>query len=226
MKRTYGGTTEQSMTPKVAPANNTAPQNKPRTGRRTYGSARPIQLVPKDDGDYVPKKKKKHGPAFEIITFILWCVAIIVAVNLFFRFFKFPVVIGSSMESTYSDGDRLLVLTTKNLEPDDIVVIWSDQYNEYIVKRVIGIAGDQIEIKEDGVYRNAEKIDEPYVNEANWIQETDLCRVMVPENSIFVMGDNRLHSSDSRELGSFSLDKVYGKVLLRMNWLNFILPSK
>ena len=64
MKRTYGGTTEQNMNPKVAPANNTAPQNKSRTGRRTYGSARPIQLVPKDDVDYVPKKKKKHGPAF------------------------------------------------------------------------------------------------------------------------------------------------------------------
>ncbi len=89
------------------------------------------------------------------------------------------------------------------------------------IKRVIGLPGDHIVIKDGIVYRNDEKIEEPYLREMNTeIQEQEYADVIVPENTIYVMGDNREQSKDSRSFGCIPYDRVNGYVLCRIWPLN------
>ena len=88
------------------------------------------------------------------------------------------------------------------------------------IKRVIGLPGDHIEIKEDGsVYRNNEKLDEPYLNEQYTNRDT-YNDVVVPHGTVFMMGDNRLSSKDSRFFGCVPIEKVNGYVVIRVWPLN------
>lgn len=85
------------------------------------------------------------------------------------------------------------------------------------IKRVIGIAGDHIVVNENGeVYRNDQKLDETYLNDGTTNQSGVFTDVVVPEGTIFVMGDNRLQSKDSRIFGCIPLDKVNGYVICRV----------
>ena len=89
------------------------------------------------------------------------------------------------------------------------------------IKRVIGLPGDHIVIKDGMVYRNDERIEEPYLREMNTeIQEQEYADVIVPENTIYVMGDNREQSKDSRSFGCIPYDRVNGYVLCRIWPLN------
>ncbi|PYZ96450.1 signal peptidase I [Alteribacter lacisalsi] len=88
-----------------------------------------------------------------------------------------------------------------------------EETNHKWIKRVIGEPGDRIEISNGIVYRNGEKQDEDYINE-NGIQ-ADFPEVTVPEDALFVMGDNRNGSMDSRNVGPVPIDNVIGKVVLR-----------
>jgi signal peptidase I len=99
--------------------------------------------------------------------------------------------------------------------------------HKYYIKRVIGVPGDTIEIKEDGLYRNGELIQESYIKDQNWIKRYNATKenweiyssahvglsVKVSEGCVFVMGDNRLNSKDSRVIGEVSYDAIIGKVL-------------
>lgn len=88
------------------------------------------------------------------------------------------------------------------------------------IKRVIGLPGDHIEIKEDGsIYRNNEKLDEPYLNEQYTNRDT-YNDVVVPHGTVFMMGDNRLSSKDSRFFGCVPIEKVNGYVVIRVWPLN------
>lgn len=85
------------------------------------------------------------------------------------------------------------------------------------IKRVIGLPGDHIEIKDNKVYVNGEEYEEPYLAEGVITQSlagafTD---IIVPENTVFVMGDNRGQSTDSRRFGCIPLEKIESKVLIR-----------
>ncbi len=154
-------------------------------------------------------------------------------------------VIGSSMENTLKDHDRLLISKLRHTlgkEPDygDIVILdsrvdrsrtfWDDitdsiKYNAitqlftgkkeevFFVKRVIGKAGDVIEIKDDKVYRNGELLEEDYIKEP-MVNSIPL-KIVVPEGHVFVMGDNRNHSRDSRDLGPIPLTHIIGKSILK-----------
>lgn len=89
------------------------------------------------------------------------------------------------------------------------------------IKRVIGLPGDHIVISDDGyVYRNNEKLEEPYLKDGATNQVGKFLDVVVPENSIFAMGDNRYESKDSRYFGCVPLDKVNGYVICRIWPLN------
>ena len=88
------------------------------------------------------------------------------------------------------------------------------------IKRVIGLPGDHIVIKDGMVYRNDEKIEEPYLREMNTeIQEQEYADVIVPENTVYVMGDNREQSKDSRSFGCIPYSRN-GYVLCRIWPLN------
>lgn len=86
---------------------------------------------------------------------------------------------------------------------------------KYWIKRVIGLPGDVIEIQEDGVYRNGVLLEEDYVFDGEVLDYTPMPPCTVGGNEIFVMGDNRNHSMDSRDIGVISQDAILGKVVKR-----------
>lgn len=91
------------------------------------------------------------------------------------------------------------------------------------IKRVIGVAGDHIQIKDGAVYRNGEKLDELYLRTSvTSPQEEEYSDVVVPEGTVYLMGDNRDSSLDSRTFGCVPLDRVNGCVLCRVWPLNKI----
>ncbi|MDD2376026.1 MAG: signal peptidase I [Clostridia bacterium] len=91
------------------------------------------------------------------------------------------------------------------------------------IKRVIGVAGDHIVISEYGkVYRNDDLIDEPYLKDGSTSRNGAYVDIIVPEETIFAMGDNRLQSMDSRSFGCIPISKIDGYVLSRVWPLNKI----
>ena len=133
-------------------------------------------------------------------------------------FVQISKVYGTSMLPTYHEGNIVLVdkVFYKHSEPkrNDIVVVDYKDANmkeTFITKRVVGIGGDHIEIKDNELYLNDELLEEDYINGA-MINSEDMV-VDVPEGKVFVMGDNRNNSLDSRKLGYFDFDEdVIGRV--------------
>lgn len=126
-------------------------------------------------------------------------------------------VTGSSMTPTMQNDELIICSKRSNFKPGDIVAFYYN--NKILLKRVIGTAGDVIDIKEDGtVYVNGEIIDEPYVSEPA-LGECDIeLPYQVPDNRIFVMGDHRSVSVDSRSstVGCIADEFVIGKVIFRI----------
>ena len=124
---------------------------------------------------------------------------------------------GSSMEPTLSSGDIVLLTKTTNFSHGDICgFAWN---NKILIKRVIGVPGDWIEIDTDGtVYRNGEKLEEPYADQIAF-GECDLeFPYQVPQEQYFVLGDMRESSIDSRNtlIGCVENDQIMGKIFLRI----------
>ncbi len=170
-------------------------------------------------------------------------IALAVALFIHIFLFQPTRVSGESMVPTLENGDYLIVSKVGHVMGDmpeygDIVIIdsrthydrtWRDDVSEPLtnylaffnkkfatkniwVKRVIGHPGDTLEFKDGAVWRNGEKLDEPYINDEP--MKTDGRQITVPENHVFVMGDNRNHSSDSRFIGPVPTDHVLGRVVL------------
>lgn len=138
----------------------------------------------------------------------------------FLQFVQISRVHGTSMEETYHEGNIVLVnkIFYKMKEPkrNDIVIV--DYHNgdeeTYIIKRVIGVGGDHIDIKDNVVYVNNQVLEEDYIKEAMFTEDLS---IDIPEGKIFVMGDNRNSSLDSRKLGVFDFeDDVIGKVFFKV----------
>ena len=135
------------------------------------------------------------------------------------------IVSGKSMYPNLDDRDYLIVnklAYKKNLpERGDIVVFDSNIINEVngepkkLIKRVIGLPGDRVEIVNGFVYINDEKLEEAYLDGVFTDGEVDM---VVPDNSIYVLGDNRPNSGDSRleEIGAVSMDTVMGEAIFRL----------
>ena len=124
---------------------------------------------------------------------------------------------GTSMEPTLVSGDIVLLTKTTNLGRGDICgFAWN---NKILIKRVIGIPGDWIEIDTDGtVYRNGEKLDEPYAQQIAF-GECDLeFPFQVPPEEYFVLGDMRESSIDSRNtlIGGVENEQIIGKIFFRI----------
>ena len=124
---------------------------------------------------------------------------------------------GSSMEPTLVNGDIVLLTKTTEFERGDICgFAWN---NKLLVKRVIGVPGDWIEIDVDGtVYRNGEAIEEPYAEQIAF-GECDLeFPYQVPQEQYFVLGDMRESSIDSRNtlIGCVETDQIVGKLFFRV----------
>ena len=88
------------------------------------------------------------------------------------------------------------------------------------IKRVIGVAGDHIKIESGKVYLNGQELNEPYLRDGIKTEQKVFTDIIVPENCVFVMGDNRPQSMDSRIFGCIPLEKVESKVVIRFWPLN------
>ena len=163
---------------------------------------------------------------FDFLELFIFSLAAVLLITTFF--FRHSVVDGGSMEQTLFNGEHIII---SNLfyEPErgDIIVcedysLENAYYRKPLVKRVIGIPGDVVEIRYDrfkkrsDVYVNGEKLNEDYVYIDKYPEyRNDSGRWYVGEGEVFVMGDHRNNSSDSRDIGCIRIDSIIGKALIR-----------
>ncbi|MGG4496804.1 signal peptidase I [Brevibacillus reuszeri] len=155
-----------------------------------------------------------------------WGKALGIAIVLAFliRTFLFApfIVEGESMETTLHNSEKLVVNKAiyylQDPKPGDIIVFHAEQTRDYI-KRVIGVAGDTVEVRNDELFINGKMVEEPYLAQHKEQAKAqgepfftnDFPPVQIPAGHIFVMGDNRLNSHDSRAIGPVAVSTVVGR---------------
>lgn len=128
-----------------------------------------------------------------------------------------------TFEAPYAIGDSNAEPTAKYNQGTPVGEFVKDFFEAgkvCYIKRVIGLPGDTIEIKDGKVYLNGEEYIETYLQEGVETYASNFHSLTVPEGTIFVMGDNRTGSKDSREFGCIPMDRIEGKVKFRMWPLN------
>ena len=196
--------------------------------------------VTRDMGDKAcestPEKPRLIESIFEFVELLILTLAAVFIVTTFI--FRHSVVDGDSMMNTLQHED-VLIISGLFYTPEqyDIVVIedHSTGYTHPLVKRVIAVGGDKVRVTERSIWVNDESLDESYVfidtfgytynvypsealfdNPTLVYEEGVYYEFEVPEGEIFVLGDHRNNSADSRKFGTVSTDAVLGKVLFRV----------
>ena len=159
-------------------------------------------------GEYLERMGSKSIFRFNVLYI---CV---MAIMLVFMYFVRPqIVSGTSMYSTLHDKDILLTLKVNDVERGDIVTAESpDGIN--IVKRIIGLPGETVSIKDSKYYINGKVLDEPYIKERDIDEDYENRTWEIPEGYYFLSGDNRhfKKSYDSREMGPLPKERLKRKV--------------
>ena len=163
------------------------------------------------------KKKRRAGVAELVFTAFVAFVLVFGFVRPFVvEAYRIPT---ESMVPTLEVGDRVLAskFTYRIFEPErgDIVVFDSvDEDDQTLIKRVVGVAEDEIQVQGGVLYVNDEAQEEPYLNDADQFRSY-YGPTVVPEGHIFVMGDNRGNSADSRVFGPLPLENLKGEAFMR-----------
>ena len=149
--------------------------------------------------------KKKKNWVLEIVPYII----VIVVVLLIKKYLVTPIrVNGSSMEDTLYNNDYMILNEInhkiKGIKRFDIVVIKSD--GEYLIKRVIGLPGEKIRYEDNKLYINGKYVEEKFKHK----QTMDIDEIEVPKGEYYVLGDNRVNSTDSRIIGTIPLKEIKG----------------
>lgn len=162
--------------------------------------------------------KYRHSFAFTLRSTVASLI-VVAAIAVMISTMIMPVlrVTGTSMTPTLQNDQVIICNKLAECQKGDVVAFYYN--NKVLIKRVIGVAGDVIDISGDGVVSvNGEPLDEPYVSELA-LGECDIeLPYQVPDNRIFVMGDHRSVSINSRStsVGCVAIENVIGKVLLRV----------
>ena len=182
--------------------------------RKVISSLPTIKQVETERKRY--RRQKAYNKALSGTIYVLTIVA---AVAVLIATLVLPVlqIEGTSMEPTLVNGDVVLLTKTTSFDRGELCGFsWN---NKLLIKRVIGVPGDWIEIDTDGtVYLNGEKLDEPYAEQLS-VGECDLeFPFQVPQEQYFVLGDMRESSIDSRNtlIGCVAKDQIVGKVFFRI----------
>ena len=149
--------------------------------------------------------KKKKNWVIEIMTYII----VIVVVLLIKKYLVTPIrVNGPSMEDTLYNNDYMILNEInhkiKGIKRFDIVVIKSD--GEYLIKRVIGLPGEKIRYEDNKLYVNDKYVEENFKHK----QTMDIDEIEIPKGEYYVLGDNRVNSTDSRIIGTIPLKEIKG----------------
>lgn len=153
----------------------------------------------------------------------LWYLGLAVVIFLIMNVFIFNAVVPtSSMEDTIYPGDKIfgsrLSYLFKEVERGDIVIFESNYESKYLVKRVIGLPGEVVDIKDGCVYIDGKKLDEPYLKIQNQTHPYELqTPYTVPDGMYLLLGDNRTNSNDGRmwDEPCISKDSIKAEVFLR-----------
>lgn len=153
---------------------------------------------------------------FKIIITLL--ISIILILGFFLNNIFIAIVDGSSMENTIHHGDILIInkksYSVSSPQRYDIINVYAPyKYDNFLVKRIIGLPGDILEINDSILYINGEKIYEQYIKEAMNIPY--YLKLKIPKDKFFIMGDNRNVSLDSRYFGLIKSEDIQGKVIFK-----------
>lgn len=164
-------------------------------------------------------RERKARRSRRIVTGSLGTLAVVAALAVLTATLLTPVlrIYGTSMSPTLEEGDLVVTLKTDNLEMGDVVAFYYN--NKVLVKRVIAGPGDWVDIADDGtVSVNGKVLDEPYAKDKGLGSCNITLPYQVPDSRVFVMGDHRSTSVDSRStsVGCVAQDQVVGKLILRL----------
>lgn len=161
-------------------------------------------------------------------------VVIVIVVVLIRSFIVTPVIVrGDSMDETLHDGEVLLLskisYKLSDIDRYDVVVV-KDIDDDYIIKRVIGMPGDDVEYKDNKLYIDGKKVNKSFTNdETTDFSLDDICEINnddcsngIPSDKYLLLGDNRDVSADSRVKGLIDEDQIMGKTIFRLWPLNKI----
>lgn len=163
--------------------------------------------------------KKISKEIKELISTVFIAGVVSIIVN---TFIGLTTVQGSSMEPTLYTGNKLIIdkisKITNKIDRGDIIVFDTTPEKTrkdkiFYIKRVIGVGGDKIEIKNGDVYVNGKMIEESYADKENSL---DNLTMIVPEGNYFVLGDNRDNSNDSRYFGTILHNQITGKISMQI----------
>ncbi len=149
------------------------------------------------------KKVYNAADLFSVVPIFLF---IIIVVNGFF--FSMALVDGESMQPTFCDNDTVIISYQAEFERNDILIV--ENQDTFLIKRVVGLPGDQLVVDGTGVYIN-DVLVETYLNGNSIFYDT-----VIPEGFYYFLGDNRANSLDSRIIGMVREDLVLGEVIWKL----------
>lgn len=165
------------------------------------------------------KKEKYKKSYWKTFRSTVYLIIVVVAVAVILSMLILPVmrISGSSMADTLMDKDIVVAVNDHKYKTGDIIGFYYN--NNVLIKRVIAVSGDWVDIDEEGnVFVNGIKLDEPYITDRSKGECTIKLPYQVPEGRCFVMGDHRSVSIDSRnrEMGCISDEFIIGRLIFRI----------